>query len=48
VALSRHDAQLARRSAITPKVVWDACRAAAVRAGLTQRVSAHTLRSVSA
>ena len=29
---------------ITPKVVWDACRAAAARAGLTKRVSAHTLR----
>jgi site-specific recombinase XerD len=29
---------------ITPKVVWDACRAAAERAGLTKRVSAHTLR----
>jgi integrase/recombinase XerD len=29
---------------ITPKVVWDACRAAARRAGLTKRVSAHTLR----
>ena len=29
---------------ITPKVVWDACRAAAGRAGLTKRVSAHTLR----
>jgi hypothetical protein len=24
---------------ITPKVVWDACRAAAERAGLTKRVS---------
>lgn len=29
---------------ITPKVVWDACRAAAARARLTKRVSAHTLR----
>jgi site-specific recombinase XerD len=29
---------------ITPKVVWDACRVAAARAGLTKRVSAHTLR----
>ena len=29
---------------VTPKVVWDACRAAAARAGLTKRVSAHTLR----
>ena len=29
---------------ITPKVVWDACRAAAERAGLTKRISAHTLR----
>jgi integrase/recombinase XerD len=29
---------------ITPKVVWDACRAAAGRARLTKRVSAHTLR----
>lgn len=29
---------------ITPKVVWDACRAAAARAGLSKRVSAHTLR----
>ena len=29
---------------ITPKVVWDACRAATARAGLTKRVSAHTLR----
>jgi site-specific recombinase XerD len=29
---------------ITPKVVWDACRAAAERARLTKRVSAHTLR----
>ena len=29
---------------ITPKVVWDACQAAARRAGLTKRVSAHTLR----
>jgi integrase/recombinase XerD len=29
---------------ITPKVVWDACRKAAHRAGLTKRVSAHTLR----
>jgi site-specific recombinase XerD len=29
---------------ITPKVVWDACRGAAARAGLTKRVSAHTLR----
>jgi integrase/recombinase XerD len=29
---------------MTPKVVWDACRTAAARAGLTKRVSAHTLR----
>ena len=29
---------------ITPKVVWDACRTAADRAGLEKRVSAHTLR----
>jgi integrase/recombinase XerD len=29
---------------ITPKVVWDACRAAAAGASLTKRVSAHTLR----
>src|SRR5918995_4488391 len=29
---------------ITPKVVWDACRAAAKRAGLTKQISAHTLR----
>jgi site-specific recombinase XerD len=29
---------------VTPKVVWDACRTAAARAGLTKRVSAHTLR----
>jgi site-specific recombinase XerD len=29
---------------VTAKVVWDACRAAAARAGLTKRVSAHTLR----
>ena len=29
---------------ITPKVVWDACRTAADRAGIEKRVSAHTLR----
>ena len=29
---------------ITPKVVWDACRTAATRAGLEKRVSAHLLR----
>jgi site-specific recombinase XerD len=29
---------------ITPKVVWDACRTAAKRAGFEKRVSAHTLR----
>ena len=29
---------------ITPKVVWDACRTAAERAGIEKRVSAHTLR----
>ncbi len=29
---------------ITPKVVWDACRTAAERAGIERRVSAHTLR----
>jgi integrase/recombinase XerD len=29
---------------ITPKVVWDACRTAAERAGLEKRVSAHVLR----
>jgi integrase/recombinase XerD len=29
---------------ITPKVVWDACRTAARRAGLEKRVSAHLLR----
>ena len=29
---------------ITPKVVWDACRSAAVRAKIQKRVSAHVLR----
>jgi integrase/recombinase XerD len=29
---------------ITPKVVWDACKAAADRAGIKKRVSAHRLR----
>ena len=29
---------------ITPKVVWDACQAAAQRAGIEKRVSAHLLR----
>jgi integrase/recombinase XerD len=29
---------------ITPRVVWEACRRAAERAGLEKRVSAHTLR----
>ena len=29
---------------ITPKMPWEACRAAARRAGLTQRLSPHTLR----
>jgi integrase/recombinase XerD len=29
---------------VTPKVPWQACRAAATRAGLTKRLSPHTLR----
>jgi len=27
---------------LTPKVVWDACKAAAKRAGIEKRVYAHT------
>ena len=29
---------------VTPKVPWEACRSAATRAGLTKRLSPHTLR----
>ena len=39
-----HSEEREGRQAITPKVVWEACREAAQRAGITKPVRPHTMR----